>query len=38
VKRGWIKVVLLGDINGNIIDLRIGNENLDERAASVLTI
>ena len=34
VKRGWIKVVLLGDINGNIIDLRIGNENLDERAAS----
>ena len=34
VKRGWIKVVLLGDVNGNIIDLRIGNENLDERAAS----
>jgi len=33
VKRGWIKVVILGDIKGNIIDLRIGNENLDERAA-----
>jgi len=33
VKRGWIKVVLLGDIYGNIIDVRIGNENLDERAA-----
>lgn len=34
VKRGWIKVVLLGDIHGNIIDVRIGNENLDERASS----
>ena len=33
VKRGWIKVVLLGDTQGNIIDVRIGNENLDERAA-----
>ena len=26
VKRGWIKVVLLGDIQGNILDVRIGNE------------
>jgi len=33
VKRGWIKIVLLGDVHGNIIDLRAGNENLDERAA-----
>ena len=24
----------MGDINGNIVDIRIGNENLDERAAS----
>lgn len=33
VKRGWIKVVILGDTQGDIVDLRIGNENLDERAA-----
>jgi len=33
VKRGWIKVVLLGEVHGNIVDVRIGNENLDERAA-----
>ncbi len=33
VQRGWIKVVILGDVNGNIVDIRIGNENLDERAA-----
>ena len=34
VKRGWVKVVILGDINGNIVDIRIGNENLDEKKAS----
>jgi len=34
VRRGWIKVVVMGDVNGNIVDIRIGNENLDERAAS----
>ena len=33
IRRGWIKVVILGDIEGNIIDIRIGDENLDERAA-----
>lgn len=33
IRRGWIKVVILGDINGNIVDVRVGNENLDERAA-----
>lgn len=33
VRRGWIKVVILGDVDGNIIDVRIGNEDLDERAA-----
>lgn len=33
VRRGWIKVVILGDISGNILDIRIGNENLDERSA-----
>lgn len=31
VRRGWIKVVILGDAKGNIVDIRIGNENLDER-------
>lgn len=34
VKRGWIKVVIMGDIKGNIIDIRIGNEDLDENAAA----
>ncbi|MBU4501278.1 MAG: IS5 family transposase [Nanoarchaeota archaeon] len=33
VRRGWISVVITGDIEGNIVDIRIGNENLDERAA-----
>lgn len=33
VRRGWIKVVILGDVDGNIVDIRIGNEDLDERAA-----
>ena len=34
VRRGWIKVVILGDIEGNIVDIRIGNEALDERASA----
>ena len=33
IHRGWIKVVILGDIDGNIVDIRIGDESLDERAA-----
>jgi len=33
VRRGWVKVVIMGDVKGNIVDIRIGNENLDERAA-----
>lgn len=33
VRRGWIKVVILGDVEGNIVDIRIGNEDVDERAA-----
>lgn len=33
VKRGWIKVVVLGDKKGNVVDVRVGNENLDERAS-----
>ena len=34
VRGGWIKVIITGDVNGNIVDICIGNENLDERAAS----
>jgi len=34
VKRGWVKVVILGDIKGNIVDIRVGNEELDENKAS----
>lgn len=33
VRRGWIKVVIMGTLNGEIVDLRVGNENLDERKA-----
>jgi len=33
VKKGWIKVVILGTPNGKIVDIRIGNEALDERAS-----
>lgn len=33
IYRGWIKVVILGDTDGNIVDIRIGDEDLDERAA-----
>jgi len=34
VRRGWIKVVIMGIKGGKIIDIRIGNENLDERKAA----
>jgi hypothetical protein len=34
IKRGWVKVVILGDTKGNIVDIRIGNEDLDENKAS----
>jgi hypothetical protein len=34
VRRGWIKVVIMGDTKGNIIDIRIGNEDLDERKSA----
>lgn len=34
VRRGWVKVVILGDIKGNIVDIRIGNEDFDENKAS----
>ena len=31
IRRGWIKVVIMGDSDGNIVDIRVGNEDLDER-------
>ena len=34
VRRGWIKVVIMGDTQGNIVDIRIGNEDLDERSSA----
>jgi hypothetical protein len=33
VRRGWIKIVILGTPNGEVVDIRVGNENLDERKA-----
>ena len=33
VQKGWIKVVIMGTPDGKTIDVRVGNENLDERAA-----
>ncbi len=38
VRKGWIKVVIMGAENSKekkyVIDIRVGNENLDERAAA----
>ena len=31
VKKGWVKVVVCGDSNGNVVDVSVGNESLDER-------
>lgn len=33
VRRGWIKVVIIGTPNGDVVDVRVGPETLDERAA-----
>jgi hypothetical protein len=33
VRRGWIKVVIMGTLDGRIVDVRVGNEDLDERKA-----
>ncbi len=32
-RRGWIKVVIMGSVDGKVVDIRVGNENLDERRA-----
>jgi len=34
VKRGWIKVVVMGDSKGNVVDIRVGNEGLNEGKSS----
>lgn len=34
IRRGWIKVVIMGAVDGRVIDIRIGNEKLDERKAA----
>ncbi len=34
VRRGWIKVVIMGTPEGKIVDIRVGNEKLDERKAA----
>jgi hypothetical protein len=33
IRRGWVKVVIIGDTKGNIVDIRVGNEELDENKA-----
>lgn len=33
IRRGWIKVIIIGDIEGNIVDIRIGEEETDENLA-----
>jgi len=34
VQKGWIKVVIMGTTDGKTVDVRVGNENLDERKAA----
>ena len=34
IKRGWVKVVILGDTEGNIVDIRIGDEETDENISA----
>lgn len=34
VRKGWIKVVILGDKEGRIVDVRIGNEELNEKKSA----
>jgi len=33
IRRGWIKVVVLGTPEGKVVDIRIGTETLDEKAS-----
>lgn len=34
IRRGWIKVVIMSTINGRLVDIRVGNESLDERSSA----
>lgn len=34
IKRGWVKVIIIGDTEGNIIDIRIGDEDANENSAA----
>jgi len=34
VRRGWVKVVIMGTKEGKTVDIRVGNENLDERRSA----
>jgi hypothetical protein len=34
VRRGWVKVVIMGTEDGKTVDIRVGTENLDERKAA----
>jgi len=34
VRRGWIKVVIMGTVDGKTIDIRVGTEKLDERKSA----
>lgn len=34
VRKGWIKVVVMGDTKGNIVDIRVGDEKLNEGKSS----
>ena len=33
VRRGWVKVIIMGTTDGKVVDIRIGTEALDERKA-----
>jgi len=33
IRRGWVKVVILGDSKGNVVDIEVSNEKLDENKA-----
>lgn len=34
VRRGWIEVVVMGTTDGKVVDIRVGNEKLDERKSA----
>jgi hypothetical protein len=34
VRRGWVKVVIMGTKDGKTVDIRVGNEDLDERKSA----